>query len=45
MAYEISVGPAQLTINTGESVFITEQDGQIHQPSERGLFFRDWLLF
>ncbi|WP_457105651.1 amylo-alpha-1,6-glucosidase [Methylobacterium sp. P5_C11] len=44
MAYEIGVGPAQITINAGESVLITEIDGQIHQPSERGLFFRDTRL-
>ncbi|WP_209437062.1 glycogen debranching N-terminal domain-containing protein [Methylobacterium variabile] len=44
MAYEIGVGPAQITINVGESVLITEIDGQIHQPSERGLFFRDTRL-
>ena len=29
MAYEIGVGPAQITINVGESVLITEIDGQI----------------
>ena len=44
MAYEISVGPDQLTINIGECVFITESDGQIRQPSERGLFYRDTRL-
>ena len=44
MAYEISVGPAQLTVNLGECVLVTEVDGQIHQPSERGLFFRDTRL-
>ncbi len=44
MAYEISVGPAQLTINAGECVLITEPDGQVRQPSERGLFFRDTRL-
>ncbi|MHB2210933.1 amylo-alpha-1,6-glucosidase [Methylobacterium sp. CM6257] len=44
MAYEIGVGPAQITINVGDSVLITEIDGQIHQPSERGLFFRDTRL-
>ena len=41
MAYEISVGPDQLTINIGECVLITDMDGQIRQPSERGLFYRD----
>ena len=44
MSYEISVGPAQLTINIGECVLITESDGQVHQPSERGLFYRDTRL-
>lgn len=44
MAYEIGVGPAQITINVGESVLITEIDGQIRQPSERGLLFRDTRL-
>ena len=44
MSYKISVGPAQLTINIGECVLITESDGQIRQPSERGLFYRDTRL-
>ena len=44
MAYEISVGPAQLTINVGECVLITDVDGAIRQPSERGLFYRDTRL-
>ena len=44
MSYEISVGPAQLTIDLGECVLITEPDGQVHQPSERGLFYRDTRL-
>lgn len=41
MAFDISVGPPQLTINAGECVLITEPNGQIGQPSERGLFYRD----
>ncbi len=44
MAYEIGVGPAQLAINVGECVLITETDGAIRQPSERGLFYRDTRL-
>ena len=44
MSYEISVGPAQVTINIGECVLITESNGQIAQPSERGLFYRDTRL-
>ena len=44
MAYEITVGHAQLTINVGECVLTTETDGQIRQPSDRGLFYRDTRL-
>ena len=44
MAYEITVGPAQLTINLGECVLTTEADGQIRQPSNRGLLHRDTRL-
>lgn len=44
MAYEITVGPAQLTINVGECVLTTGTDGQVRQPSDRGLFFRDTRL-
>ena len=44
IAYEITVGPALLTINTGECVFVTETNGQVRQPSDCGLFFRDTRL-
>jgi glycogen debranching enzyme len=44
LAYEIAVGPAQLTINAGECVFVTETDGGIRQPSDRGLYYRDTCL-
>ncbi len=44
LAYEISVGPAHLTINIGECVFSSNPDGQIGQPSERGFFYRDTRL-
>ncbi len=44
MAFDISVGPAQLTINAGECVLSTQPDGQVRQPSELGLFFRDTRL-
>ena len=44
MAYEITVGPALLTINVGECVLTTGTDGQIWQPSDRGLFYRDTRL-
>ncbi len=44
MTYEISVGPAQLTINAGECVLSTDTDGAIRRPGERGLFYRDTRL-
>ncbi len=44
MSYEISVGPAQLTINVGDCVLITDTDGAVRPPGERGLFFRDTRL-
>ena len=44
MAYEITVGSPDLTINTGECVLVTETDGQVRQPSDRGLFYRDTRL-
>ncbi len=44
MAYEITVGPPQLTINAGECVLVTDTDGQVRQPSDCGLFYRDTRL-
>ena len=44
MAFNISVGPSQLTINAGECVLSTEPNGQVHPASELGLFFRDTRL-
>jgi len=44
LAFEISVGPAQLTINIGECILTTATDGQIRQPSECELFYRDTRL-
>jgi glycogen debranching enzyme len=41
MAFKVQVGPAQITIHQGQTVLVTDQDGQIQWPSDRGLFFRD----
>jgi glycogen debranching enzyme len=41
MAFKVHVGPAQIAIHQGQSVLVTEPDGQVIWPSERGLYFRD----
>jgi glycogen debranching enzyme len=44
MALEIAVGPLQLAIHQGHGVLITNQDGQIPWPSDKGLYFFDTRL-
>src|ERR1700710_2150839 len=41
MAFKVQVGPAQIAIHQGQTVLVTEPDGQINWPSKRGLYFRD----
>ncbi len=41
MAFKVQVGPPQISIHQGQTVLISEQDGQINQPSEKGLYFFD----
>jgi len=41
MAFKVQVGPAQIAIHQGQTVLVTEPDGQVIWPSERGLYFRD----
>jgi glycogen debranching enzyme len=51
MNLEITVGPQQLVIHQGVSVLVTDPDGQIPWPTDKGLYFSDtrmisaWLLF
>ena len=44
MALEISVGPPRLAINQGHSLLITDQDGQINWPTDKGLYSADTRL-
>src|SRR5579875_1080010 len=44
MALEIKVGPPQLAIHQGYTVLVTEADGQIQWPTDKGLYFRDTRL-
>jgi hypothetical protein len=41
MAFKVQVGPAQIAIHQGQTALVTEPDGQVNWPSERGLYFRD----
>ncbi len=44
MPVEITVGPPQLAVHQGFTVLITEPDGSMAWPSDRGLYFRDTRL-
>jgi glycogen debranching enzyme len=51
MALEITVGPPRLAINHGYGVLITDQDGQIPWPTDKGFYHADtrvlstWLIY
>jgi glycogen debranching enzyme len=51
MAFRVQVGPPQISIHQGQTVLITEQDGQIKSPGEKGLYFfdtrvvSDWTIY
>src|SRR5262249_6563504 len=41
MPFKVQVGPHQISIHQGQTVLLTESDGQINWPSEKGLYFFD----
>jgi glycogen debranching enzyme len=51
MPFKVEVGPPQISIHQGHTVLVSEPDGQITWPSERGLYFFDtrvisaWALY
>jgi glycogen debranching enzyme len=51
MAFKVQVGPPQISIHQGQTILVSELDGRIKWPSEKGLFFRDtrvissWTMF
>ncbi len=51
MNLEITVGPEQLVVHQGHSILLTDRDGQIPWPTDRGLYFLDtrmvsaWLVY
>ena len=41
MAFKVQVGPPQIATHQGQTVLVTDPDGSITWPSERGLYFLD----
>jgi len=41
MTFKVQVGPPHIAIHQAQTVLVTEPDGQVNWPSERGLYFRD----
>src|SRR6476660_4239894 len=41
MPFKVQVGPPQIAIHQGQTVLISEPDGQIQWPSDKGLYFLD----
>ncbi len=41
MPFKVHVGPPQIAIHQGQTVLVSEPDGQITSPSEKGLYFLD----
>jgi glycogen debranching enzyme len=39
--FKVQVGPPQIAIHQGQTVLVTDPDGQIGQPSDKGLYFFD----
>lgn len=44
MSLEIKVGPTQLAIHHGQTVFVCEPNGEVSPPSDYGFYFRDTRL-
>jgi len=44
MPIEVQVGPPQIAIHQGQTVLISEEDGQIKWPTDKGLYFLDTRL-
>ncbi len=44
MTFKVEVGPPQIAIHHAQTVLITDPDGQVTWPSEKGLYFLDTRL-
>ena len=51
MPFRVQVGPHQVSIHHGQTVLVSEPDGQIQSPGEKGLYFFDtriissWIIY
>ena len=41
MPFKVEVGPPQISIHQGQTVLVSDPDGQISWPSDKGLYFLD----
>ena len=41
MSFRVQVGPPQIAIHQGQTVLVTDTDGQVAWPSDKGLYFLD----
>ena len=44
MPFKVQVGPPQVAIHQAQTVLVTDTDGQVKWPSEKGLYFFDTRL-
>jgi glycogen debranching enzyme len=44
MPYKVQVGPPQIAVHQGMTVLVTEPDGQVQSPTDKGLYFFDTRL-
>jgi glycogen debranching enzyme len=44
MPFKVQVGPPQIAIHQAQTVLVTDPDGQVKWPSEKGLYFFDTRL-
>ena len=44
MPFKVEVGPPQIAIHQAQTVLVTEPDGQVGWPSDKGLYFLDTRL-
>ena len=44
MPFKVQVGPPQIAIHQAQTVLVTDPDGQIEWPSDKGLYFFDTRL-
>ena len=44
MSFRIQIGPPQIAIHDGQTAMVSDLDGQVRPPSEKGFYFNDTRL-